>query len=346
MTSSPPPPLPVPTTPSPLLNKTFTTHRLSPLYTPSSTTPLLTSATLTAHARALHDILRGTVLRGVRVGLDASSSTASTDNRDLERAGALVRVSWTLFASSRGEAGGGDDDDGEGGGDGDGDGQGVTGIHISIIYESAEYTAFLLRSSPTNDDENDKNDPNFTALPLFLTRMPRSLTSTLTSYLATHFDTRVGALALPSAFLLTRLEAALRPPLSALAAPLRDVLVQFRFAAAAAAAPACRTVDVTIPREDVARFAARGKALGRGGDRDRAEVGTAPFTLALAEYLATHLALDMRHKEVGVGKVACGEWVLGGEGRVKLLNGGGVASVLRALVERAGEGLEGVGLGE
>ncbi|OAF56303.1 hypothetical protein VC83_06791 [Pseudogymnoascus destructans] len=80
------PPAPV----YPLYNTTYTLHRLSPLhaFTPSS---------LPSHAAALSEILTGSTLRGVRIGLD-------TSNASLSRAGALRSVSMRPLRSPDGWA--------------------------------------------------------------------------------------------------------------------------------------------------------------------------------------------------------------------------------------------------
>src|SRR5437016_1631367 len=71
--------------PYPLYNTTFTLHRLSPLYTGSSTP--LTSSTLRQHARRFRDILAGEVLRGVRVVLMPEDDV-------LSRVGAIQAVTF------------------------------------------------------------------------------------------------------------------------------------------------------------------------------------------------------------------------------------------------------------
>ncbi|KFX96834.1 hypothetical protein V490_03110, partial [Pseudogymnoascus sp. VKM F-3557] len=79
-------PTPAPQPPIyPLYNTTYTLHRLSPL---SSLLP----STLPTHARALHDILAGSTLRGVRIGL-------ATEDLALSRAGALKSVSMRPLRS-------------------------------------------------------------------------------------------------------------------------------------------------------------------------------------------------------------------------------------------------------
>jgi hypothetical protein len=91
-------------------------------------------------------------------------------------------------------------------------------------------------------------------------------------------------------------------------------------------------VDVVVGREDV------GGMVGRGGK------GEGGFMKALGRYVKAHLGLEMGREEVRVVKVACGAWVLGGEGKVKVFEPrgeeGGV-EVWRGACEKLVEGLVG-----
>jgi len=43
-----------------------------------------------------------------------------------------------------------------------------------------------------------------------------------------------------------------------------------------------------------------------------------PFTRAFSQYINTHLALSLTHPDIRISKVACGAFVLGAEGKVKI----------------------------
>jgi hypothetical protein len=73
---------------------------------------------------------------------------------------------------------------------------------------------------------------------------------------------------------------------------------------------ALKTVDIQIAREDLPRMVSRGKRI-EGKDE-------LPFLNALASYVEAHLALDLRHERVKIVRIACGAFVLGGDGRAKL----------------------------
>ncbi|OBT49670.1 hypothetical protein VE04_09729 [Pseudogymnoascus sp. 24MN13] len=175
--------------PYPLYNTTYTLHRLSPLHA-------FTLSSLPSHATALSEILAGSTLRGVRIGLDTSDVS-------LSRAGALRSVSMRPLRSPDGWAAvhaledTGIEEDGEGG-----EGWGVI---IEITYEKATYTALLLRdihnSPATTTTTTTEREGGFTHLPLLLTRLPPPLRTTLLDFLATRFDTRASPMHLPSDFL-------------------------------------------------------------------------------------------------------------------------------------------------
>ncbi|KFZ10788.1 hypothetical protein V501_05037, partial [Pseudogymnoascus sp. VKM F-4519 (FW-2642)] len=111
------PPQPPQPPPYPLYNTTYTLHRLSPLHT-------FSLSSLPSHATAISEILTGSTLRGVRIGLD-------TTDASLSRAGALRGVSMRPLRSPDGwesvHAAGEPDDTGIGGGGEDGEGRGAGG---------------------------------------------------------------------------------------------------------------------------------------------------------------------------------------------------------------------------
>ncbi|RPA94126.1 hypothetical protein L873DRAFT_1702674 [Choiromyces venosus 120613-1] len=260
----------------PLYNVTYTIHRLSPLHKFPS------RSDFKSHARSLQQILRGDVLRGVRITLD-------NEDEALGRAGRLKAVTWEVLprwqtlsddeeeAAEEEEAG--------------------AGVKIEMQYENMTYTSLLL-SSPLEATESRDENQEFTKLPLLLTRLPKSLRDTLLSYLATRFDTLPLPLALPSSLLQRSMEFYFSHTYS----PPKDMQLSF-----ATPITTLKTITITIPRDDIAKFCARGEQLPGGG-----------FYAALKHYLRGTMALDVT--SLTIAKVACGGFVLGGGagGKVKI----------------------------
>ncbi|KFZ17268.1 hypothetical protein V502_04647, partial [Pseudogymnoascus sp. VKM F-4520 (FW-2644)] len=299
MPPSPPPPTPT----YPLYNTTYTLHRLSPLHSflPSS---------LPSHATALHEILTGSTLRGVRIGLDTSSDA-------LSRAGALRSVTMRPLRSPAGweavhavdEPDDTDAVDEEG-----------WGVIIEIGYEKAGYTAILLRDINGSVVEGEEG---FTHLPLLLTRLPPPLRATLLEFLATRFDTRASPLHLPSLFL----KKALGGYIDALVegggdvkSAVRDVVISLAFPAGGAMEGGeLKTIDLTIPRDDLTGFLERGHSTSTTTTTPTTaaakETAEHPLWTALQTYTTSHLSLSLSHPSVSVLKIACGAFVMAGEGR-------------------------------
>lgn len=321
--------------PYPLYNTTLTLHRLAPLYHGSDTASFLADATLEEHARRFHDILRGDVLRGVRVGL---ADTSSKNDEGLGRAGGLVDVKWVVL---------GDEDDWVAAGDGkemdeERDQSDLQrGIYVEIAYERIKYIAVLLRRWQDEEEDVDEDgaeeDDGFTHLPLLLTRMPNSLRQTLLDYLTTTFDTRATPLKLPSSNLSTFLEDYLQdltdthtfsndPSIAShhrasAEATLRSAIkdIQFSISLPAPTSPLLKTMDITVPKDDVAMFISTGqKILSRIGQQQ----GEGPFMAALLQYASSHLAMNLSHPDLKIAKIACGAFVLGAEGKVKIFDPG------------------------
>lgn len=284
----------------PLYNTTYTLHRLSPLHA----FPLLTSATdLTHHAKSLLSILRGDVLRGVRVRDDADDA--------LGYAGRLKSVTWEALPPPEHNS---DDDD-------DFDPRGVV---ITLVYEKAAYTSLLL-AAPSSSLAGP-----FTSLPLLLTRLPKSLRETLLAYLAATFDTLPSPLPLDSGALRNMLEAWL----AADAGSGKDVQLVFE-----APVPSLKAITITVPRGDVPRFVRRGKGLQ--GEVEQG--GEGPFFAALRHYASTTMGLDIAVlgvMKVACGGFVLGAGAHGTSGKVKVfVPRAGAAAGEEGSGERAVEGL-------
>lgn len=299
--------------PYPLYNTTFTLHRLSPLYVGRATP--LDNTTLLPYARRFRDVLVGDVLRGVRVGLGA-------DEDALARVGALQTVTWkVLVAEDAWDYAAGDDtqaDESIEFGPG-------RGICVTITYEKANYVAILLRSQRVQKEE----EPGFQRFPLLLTRMPGSLRETFTEFLENNFDARISVLRMGPLYIPSALELYVENCLvgeddqetnheensDRLKRILKDVQVVIGFDLPSGSG-SLKTIDIFIAREDLPRFLQRGGKIPK--DPHAKEGQKMPFMDALTLYVHTHLALNLRHEDVKILRVACGAFVLGAEGKAKL----------------------------
>jgi hypothetical protein len=302
----------------PLYNTTFSLYRVSPLYTGSDFS--LNNATLSQHARRFRDILAGEVLRGVRVGL-------GQDDNVLARAGALQTVTWKLLPEE--EAWAAEEET-------DSENEDTTislavnrGMLVTVTYEKMAYRAVLLRARPEGNfdetvDSAREGDDGFKHFPLLLSKMPGPLRETFADYLSTTFDSRVSPLRLSSTYLTGTfekyladisigedgevLDAAERS--RSLRNFIKETAVYLGFDLPDGSA-SLKAIDIQIAREDLPRIITKGKQIARTG-RDN------PFLNALTAYIKAHLALNMADERVKIVRIACGAFVLGGEGRVKI----------------------------
>lgn len=292
----------------PLYNTTYTLHRLSPLHA----FPAVTSAAgLTHHAKSLLSILRGDVLRGVRVRDD------DNDDDALGRVGRLKSVTWeTLPTPGRWFQEPDDDDDD----DNDGTDNGPRGVAITFVYEKATYTSLLLLSHPAAEVSE------FTSLPLLMTRLPKSLRATLLSYLASTFDTLPQTLPLNSGALKSLLETWLERTFSEDeegGGAGKDIQVVF-----SAPVASLKAITITVPRADIAGFFRRGKRMVAAAGEDGGD-GEGAFFRALRYYAKAVMGLDVA--ALGVMKVACGGFVLG----VGVPGAAGTAGKVKVFAPRA-----------
>ncbi|KAH8809165.1 kinetochore complex Sim4 subunit Fta1-domain-containing protein [Xylogone sp. PMI_703] len=297
--------------PYPLYSTTFTLHRVSPLCVGNGT--LLDNGSLAQYARHFRDILAGDVLRGVRVGL-------APDDDTLSRVGSLGTVTWKILAN---------EDEWEPRGENtqlEADESlmsiaGRRGILVQVRYEKAEYMAILLREIDGSGEQESiletEEDDEFEKFPLLLTRMPNSLRETFTGFLASTFDARVSNLHLDGEFLVEAFEKYLSDLSSEeesadvlLKKAVRDVQVSIGFNQPVGKVLSLKTIDVHIAGEDIPAMVARGKRSTHDTNR--------PFMNALNAFVDAHLAMDLKHDQVKLLRIACAAFVLGSEGKVKL----------------------------
>jgi hypothetical protein len=204
------------------------------------------------------------------------------------------------------------------------------GILVEIIYDRSTYSAILLRDP---DKQGQDGTPGYSYYPLLLIRMPRPLRDTFLDFLAATFDTRASTMKLPSQFLAKTAEKYLaditssengslgiEQPTRIMRAVIKDIVITLSFDIPGMTA-SLKTMDITIPKDDSWHMIQSGHKLLQVADRqsgtDLANVPR-PFTRALKEYVDAHLGLQLDDPRVKISRVACGAFVLGIEGRIKL----------------------------
>lgn len=316
-----------------LFETSWTIHRLSPLYHGREFQTLLdNSAALEAYSLRLRDLLRGDVLRGVQVGL--GDLGASDDV--LSKAGFLTECTWEAFPTwSHWNAEHSLLEDPEQRPKTFDPGN-TLGILITLEYENATYKASLLAGPAGYHDQKSE----LTHLPLLLTRLPSSLRQTFITFLSSNFDTRCSVLRFPSSFLCGELERYMaglvgtenqRVDSDASRAVIERIMkeAQLTLSFSPTVAPALKTLDVNIPRESLPTFYFDGSKMTATKNATNTETPS-PFMNAISSYFETNLAMkleladaprtkDSGPKMVRLAKISCGAFVLGSEGRIKLL---------------------------
>jgi hypothetical protein len=193
------------------------------------------------------------------------------------------------------------------------------GIAVEVAYEKVVYTAILLRPSVEAGGEIFSG---FSRFPVLMSRMPGSLRQTFIGFLSTTFDCHASVLKLPTKCLAATLEKYLADislgsdaqAAIALEKLAKDVLVTFSFSGIDDSG-ALKAIDLTISRNDLQGMLQQGQSLITGQlSQDKRQ----PFMAALAHYAKGHMALDITHPSVSIAKVACGAFVLGAEGKLKI----------------------------
>lgn len=331
-------------TPWQLFNTSWTLHRLSPLHHGKDCETLLDNpAALKVYATRLRDQLTGDVL----AGLHASATT--TEDGSLSKTGALKECLWQPIStgpSQRAVAS-------------------FPGILVTLEYENISYKAALLADVELTGSTShaDTQHEGATFLPLLLTRFPNALRQTFISFLSANFDTYCSNLRLPSSFLCTGLETFIDELRGASARSAANAMVeevikelQVTLAFSPSIAPALRSLNVSISRASLIGFLR--DVPDDTKQRTLEQKLRSPLTRNLTSYLETHLAMKLdldgssqnkvARQHARLSKVACAAFVLGSEGRVKLVVGADLSedgesanarSERRSPVLRAGETL-------
>ncbi|KAJ5106007.1 hypothetical protein NUU61_003354 [Penicillium alfredii] len=302
-----------------LFNTSWTLHRLSPLHHSKDCETLLDNeSALKTYATRLRDQLTGAVIAGIH------SASAAEDDA-LSKTGALKECLWQPItagsprdaASSRRST------------------PSFPGILVTLEYEFIVYKAALLADSDSSNGKEETQREGSTFLPLLLTRFPNALRQTFISFLSANFDTYCSPLRLPSALLCSGLETyveALRDGRSARASDyIEDVIkeLQLTLSFSPSIAPALRSLNVSIARASLAGFLRDGPSTAASKTRSLQQKLRSPLFANLTTYLESHLAMtldmdgsatDQRARQhVRLSKVACAAFVLGSEGRMKLV---------------------------
>ncbi|KAJ5735273.1 CENP-A-nucleosome distal centromere subunit CENP-L [Penicillium malachiteum] len=300
-----------------LFNTSWTLHRLSPLHHKKDCEALLDNQyALNTYAARLRDQLTGDVL----AGLQATASAADDDA--LSKTGALKECTWRSFSTSSpsGDASSASDRHAS-----------FPGILVTLEYENITYKAALLAESSSSSQRPSRAGSTF--LPLLLTKCPNALRQTLISFLSANFDAYCAPLRLSSAFLCSGLEKfvdELRTGSDRTASDdiLEEVIreLQLTLAFSAAIAPALKSLNVSIARSSLAGFIHDGANTSK---RTLKQKLRCPLIPNLTSYLETHLAMQLdldgsspnqvAKQHVRLSKVTCAAFVLGGDGRMKLV---------------------------
>lgn len=207
------------------------------------------------------------------------------------------------------------------------------------------------------NNKTERRKQGSTYLPLLLTRLPNALRQTFISFLSANFDTYCTLLRLPSDFLCSGLETYLNASMvdpdadtslysTSSRSVLEDVIkdLHLTLAFSTSIAPALRTLNISIPRQNLVHFIGLENDItidAASTDHNRT-VGSY-FLKGLYEYFEKHLAMkldlmgsssssvsaadsagavhnqSLTSRHVRLAKIACGAFVLGTEGKLKLV---------------------------
>ncbi|GFF41320.1 conserved hypothetical protein [Aspergillus udagawae] len=302
-----------------LWNTSWTLHRLSPLHHGKEFQSLLgNQAGLRTYASRLRAHLAGDPFTSAQASF---SGAGTVDDDVLSRTGPLRDCVWETLSAPSTEA----------------TSEKFSGILVTLEYENITYKAALL-AAPDGRRTSARRKQS-TQLPLLLTRFPNPLRQTFVSFLSANFDTYCSVLRLPSTFMCTALEMYIDILMAgdhdgpSGSHRLFDDTVketQLTLSFSPPVAPALRSLNVNIPRGSFTDFVRRSYL-----DSELTHRKTSVFP-GLSAYLEKHLAMKLNlgdlasghhsvNQSVRLTKIACGSFVLGGEGKMKLVAPSGQA---------------------
>ena len=341
----------------PLLSTTYQLHRLSPLYKFPSLNPKehppsihssaaaelsgrqTTPSPFKPYERALTNLLRGDILRGVAIGSD------STEIGELGKLGKFKQCKWRLVPTlaalreyNAEEALKGVDEDSEDETEEENaDGawvkavieqRDVMGVEITFDYDRgvAGYIAYIVGLS-----QKDLGIPGeFTHLPLVLTRLPKPLIKVLFEYLETAFDTLVLPMGVSNGCEVSGEEGIAEPETGWLETVLemyveqtkktlnKDITLSYKVPDEVGV----KMITVGLDKGDIVTFLDYGKSLAKNlsGNRKRkrgeeeenlGEIKPkGPLMLAVEKHMDSTMGMDA--SKLVLVKVACGGFVVGG----------------------------------
>ncbi|KLJ13748.1 hypothetical protein EMPG_11351 [Blastomyces silverae] len=339
-----------------LFTTSWTLHRLGPLYHGKECETLLDNPqSLELYATRLRDLLRGDVFRGVQVGIEGLGAVDDA----VSKAGHLKSCKWDALPtwSHWNEEESLLEDPDQAGFVISPDVS--AGILVTLEYENITYKAAMLTGPDGyHDSRKDVTflPLLLTRLPNSLRQSFISFLSTsfdtrcsilrlTSSFLCVTFEN----------YLSTLNRATTGRTSSSSPAFVEKVIkeAQLTLSFPPPISPALKSLDVLVPRESLSAFFTHGtkilanktinrpnQARDRGKKRSHPDTApstddddgpTAPFLAALGAYFDANLAMqldisdfgkdptDKQKRQVRLSKVSCGAFVLGSEGRMKLL---------------------------
>ncbi|KAG5292362.1 hypothetical protein I7I48_04429 [Histoplasma ohiense] len=339
-----------------LFSTSWTLHRLSPLYHGKECETLLDNPQgLELYATRLRDLLRGDVLRGVQVGFEGLGAVDDA----ISKAGHLKSCRWDALPTwshwNEEESLLEDPDHAKS----VISPEVSAGILVTLEYENITYKAAMMSGPDGYHDpqKNVTFLPLLlTRLPNSLRQTFISFLSTSFDTRCTVLRLTSSFLCATFENYLSILNRSAYGQTSVSSRGLVEKLIketQLTLSFPTPISPALRSLDVLIPRESLSAFLSRGielhanekrnlanQARNRGKKRSHPDTTpsaaedngpSAPFLAALAVYFDANLAMKLdisdfgkeptntQKRQVRLSKVSCGAFVLGSEGRVKLI---------------------------
>ena len=192
------------------------------------------------------------------------------------------------------------------------------GILIQLEFEKKTVPAFLLRAH----DTGPKDSETCIYFPLLLSSVPSPGNEILLESLAATFGTYLCPLKLSTQFLQQSLDDCLDFSLKKGRKYMEQAIedISFTLDFTGDIQPSLKGLDFSIKREDLFGFIERGHTLLAQKDMGPSGEKLGAFTTAVRDYMHHNLAMDLSHKSISIAKIACGSFVLGKDGKVKLLS--------------------------
>ncbi|KAK6346647.1 hypothetical protein TWF696_006767 [Orbilia brochopaga] len=311
-------------------NTSFNLHKVTPLNLNGS---FASPSNLKSYSTRLTNVLRGDVLRGVRVA-DPTEADATS------RTGNLNRVEFSVIQIP-------------------GSDRELEAIAAIFRFEKITYSAYLVRNSSPDAEAQigasssrraslrsaatQTNQTNY--YPLLLTRTPGWLQSRFIEFLTENFDCHVSNLRLPGGFIMSAVEQHLDrclPPGSAIASLSKNIQLSLeppqlpvkdgQDAQKPAKLQTLKTISMTFLRTDIPGMMHKGRELKSKEEEGGLREERGPFELALSLYAYEHMGMLI--EKLKVQRATCGEFIMGvtadGSGKCKFFPPEPVADIERS----------------